>query len=456
MVGRSGNRELEDYELDPSFIEEDQDYIFAIHPQDPMFYDEMFKSIHMDFSLITSDDSFDGLAHHILEETGLIRKRFETLKCILLNLYLAWLKDKTVSVHLKKEVYTDIRFYHPNASYDTVVDVKKALDEKNFIRVHRGSNKYGRITSIAPKVKLIELFDDLPSCRIDRTEPERLIEIRKSRVRPIKYAYTSRILSMEKKLRNYNDFISAQDLKLRIDLEGWKNQEELISTIQHSLQSSIISHPHIPHPSLSLVRELLFDKTKPIGDLQLNSNRLKLVRIFNSDLNHGGRFYRSFVQGWQKLKRPDGRKLRNFIQINGEPTIELDYDAIHLNLLYNRIAEEMPEDNYSVESFERDDAKLATFIMVNAEEERKAVFAIKEELGFDDLKMAWKLIDEIKRKHTHLSGFWCSGEGLRLMRDDSDICNRILLSFVRQSKPVLPIHDSFIVVAFHNNPADFS
>ncbi|WP_157237844.1 hypothetical protein [Desulfobacter curvatus] len=52
-------------------------------------------------------------------------------------------------------------------------------------------------------------------------------------------------------------------------------------------------------------------------------------RVFNnSSFNNGGRFY-----GASHLDIPS--HMRGFIRINGEPVVELDYDALHVVMLYH-------------------------------------------------------------------------------------------------------------------------
>jgi hypothetical protein len=52
-------------------------------------------------------------------------------------------------------------------------------------------------------------------------------------------------------------------------------------------------------------------------------------RVFNnSSFKNGGRFY-----GASHLDIPS--HMRGFIRINGEPVVELDYDALHIVMLYH-------------------------------------------------------------------------------------------------------------------------
>ena len=52
---------------------------------------------------------------------------------------------------------------------------------------------------------------------------------------------------------------------------------------------------------------------------------------------------------------------------------------------------------------------------------------------------------EIEAKHIPIAHMFGSGAGLRLMRRDSDMTERLLLRLVKRGVVVLPIHDSYIV-----------
>jgi hypothetical protein len=62
--------------------------------------------------------------------------------------------------------------------------------------------------------------------------------------------------------------------------------------------------------------------------LPLDLSRRTLYRVFNnSSFKQGGRFYGAW---WQSVPR----EYRGLIRINGKPTVELDYRAIHPRILY--------------------------------------------------------------------------------------------------------------------------
>ena len=83
-----------------------------------------------------------------------------------------------------------------------------------------------------------------------------------------------------------------------------------------------------------------------------------VYRIFNGDFKHGGRFY-FYSQTAKKEKRAN-------ILIDGEPTVELDYKALHFHLLYAREGYQLETDPYIVNGYERKLIKLAMLSFINS------------------------------------------------------------------------------------------
>ncbi|MCM2286536.1 MAG: hypothetical protein NDI81_17255 [Desulfobacula sp.] len=101
-----------------------------------------------------------------------------------------------------------------------------------------------------------------------------------------------------------------------------------------------------------------------------------LHRVFNdASFSHGGRFY-----GALHLSLP--RDLRRYIQIEGQDTVELDYSAFHIKMLYHMAGIDYQDDPYSICEGPalRKIYKAVGLIAINAETEQKAYGAIGEEL----------------------------------------------------------------------------
>ncbi len=180
-----------------------------------------------------------------------------------------------------------------------------------------------------------------------------------------------------------------------------------------------------------------FGERRRIVDLDLYLNR-KLHRVFNNGrIDHGGRFYGGW---WQNLPK----QFRKCIAINGLPTVEADFSAMQLNMLYALEGLSPPEKSYELEGFppaERDFLKRSFFKLINAEKNIQA--PRKEELP---VGWTWKMVqDGLCELHRPIAKYLKSGKGIELQRMDSDIAESVMLTMMQEGILALPVHDSFIV-----------
>ncbi|WP_146145179.1 hypothetical protein [Photobacterium aquimaris] len=203
-------------------------------------------------------------------------------------------------------------------------------------------------------------------------------------------------------------------------------------------------------------------------------------RIFNKDLEHGGRFYCPF----QNMPSSD----RDNILIDGEKTVELDFKAIHINILYSLANKQLKGDPYLVDGIERKVMKSLMLRLVNSESisgfkaiitksgnpKNKAIYAqycrdlllydqektlaneyvkprnpfpfenyipgIPDDVTGDDV---YKIITDKHHVIAHMFG--ADLLGTRLQNIDSNIMAEILMNLAKQGIPALPVHDSVIV-----------
>lgn len=164
-------------------------------------------------------------------------------------------------------------------------------------------------------------------------------------------------------------------------------------------------------------------------------------RIFNNDSwAQGGRFYGGW---WQKINK----ELRPYILIDGCPSVEADFKALHPSLLYHSAGLNMPSDPYDPDfigcpDVDRKYIKKAFNALINTSS------TVREPQGYGTANSgtSWgDLLKQIETAHASIKGAFRSGQGLFLQHTDSNIAEMILLHFARQGKPCLPIHDSFVV-----------
>ncbi|RYY22693.1 MAG: hypothetical protein EOP62_22565 [Sphingomonadales bacterium] len=169
-----------------------------------------------------------------------------------------------------------------------------------------------------------------------------------------------------------------------------------------------------------------------------------LYRVFNnSRWDHGGRFYGPDYQGIPK-------EYRQFLMIDGQPTVEVDFTAMHPTMLYARLGVQLVGDPYRTPFCnDRDLVKVTLNALLNAKRRNiKPVDLFDSETA----GMTWKqFVDRVLEHFRPLQRFICSGEGIKLQRIDSDIAEMVMLAFVRFGIPILPMHDSFLVPAQHEH-----
>jgi hypothetical protein len=191
-----------------------------------------------------------------------------------------------------------------------------------------------------------------------------------------------------------------------------------------------------------------------IQSITYSSKYNKLHRVFNEgSFEEGGRFYGSY-----HLEMP--KELRKFIRINGNPTVELDYSAHHIRMLYHKEGLQYTDDPYSLlcqDQSERIIHKLANLVAINAENEKEAVKGLRQKLRqagiYYDLtnKALMRLICDFREAHKPIAEYLCSGIGRTLQNKDSRITEAILTRLMEGNIPCLPVHDSYIVEIQHKD-----
>lgn len=187
-----------------------------------------------------------------------------------------------------------------------------------------------------------------------------------------------------------------------------------------------------------------------IGGISLTSQYNTLHRVFNNDsFEEGGRFYGAYHIGLGKTIRPH-------IRLNGQPTVELDYKALHIRMLYHIENIDYVDDPYNAlceYDDERNIYKKLLLISINAETENSLVKAFRDEAWEDGLKCKitnkaiLSNLNKFKEHHHKIAGYLGTGIGLTLQNKDSQIAEAVLIRLTHNDIPCLPIHDSFIVPA---------
>ena len=188
-----------------------------------------------------------------------------------------------------------------------------------------------------------------------------------------------------------------------------------------------------------------------VNTLHIRINEPHVRRGFcRSSFEKGGRIY-----GLPYQQLPDN--IRKMIYINGEPTVELDYKALHPRMLYHMNGLDIKDDPYAICAGEeyREVFKVGLLVSINAENEKSAMGGIPGKLAKNGIPMPkiknpcrW-IVDKAKTAHPKIADFICSDMGVVLQNKDSRIMHNILLRLLGQNILGLPIHDSIIVQERH-------
>lgn len=176
-------------------------------------------------------------------------------------------------------------------------------------------------------------------------------------------------------------------------------------------------------------------------------------RIFNKSWDRGGRLY-ARGNSWQNCPKEDRSKILIKDQEGlVSPTSEIDYECLHIHLLYKMQHVKLDFDPYYLEGFDRKFVKVATMKAQNARNKHEAARSIAE--AWRDPQQAHpsksqiaegrEVLDRIEALHPKISNFVASDVGAQLQRTDSDLMVKVVSQLLTTGTPALPVHDSILV-----------
>ena len=186
-----------------------------------------------------------------------------------------------------------------------------------------------------------------------------------------------------------------------------------------------------------------------------------LHRVFNGSMSLGGRFYGSAHQTMKK-------QYRQRITIDGEPTVELDYSALHPSLLLWRTGGALSADPYTEiagkAGITRELVKALLLRLINSEnvsdfcrvvtssgnESKKAEAEAgrADEWFIPDVPTGYKgadFVEAVEAAFPTLTGSFGGTIGLELQGIDSKLMADLLAECLSAGIVALPVHDSVIV-----------
>lgn len=377
--------------------------------------------------------------------------------------YLAYSRDKTNYIKTGSD-HPNIKNH--NVTFDYMVKSIDHFISQGFVNNHPGGQFYndetGIFSSYVSRMKattklmalvtecgvtpdLISTFnleEDVVILRGAEVEKTRLYkgEEKKYKEKPLlktpKNVITKRMTHI---IRQYNLLLERSHIDVDIECLTNKDRNELVSKLA----------------------DMDIAGTKCIV---LRLSQKSVYRVFNNgSLEQGGRYYGAW---W--ISAPS--IVRKYITIQGETTVELDFSAMHIHLLYAKVGvnyADKKEDAYTLEigphslkdkNDDRDFNKLILLTAYNAKSPEATASAV-----FDDLRKEHKLykyhvhshdpikakLDLLKKKHPLISDMVANDYGRELQYYDSCVVEKVIEHFTSKSIPVLTVHDSVICQAKH-------
>jgi len=382
------------------------------------------------------------------------------MTALVLDLYQSYLCDpEQYLAYSRREVsYLNVGSDHPyiknhNIKYQYLLKCVDYLYGDGLIENHEGGyfrdDKSNKIISFASRIRplkslmsVVEEYGVTPEM-IDDFAPLDVIILRgkedeKTGIKPEKRYPRNKVTTrMVTLIRQYNSLLERSQIDVDIECLTDKDRDELVKKLAD------------------------IDGLKRIV---LRLSNKSVYRVFNNgSMEQGGRYYKAW---W--ISAPS--TIRKYITIQGDPTVELDFSAMHVHLLYAVKGvnyADKKEDAYTLASGAhtlanpKDDRALNKLILLtafNAKSSESAASAV-----YDDLRTEGKLyrysiqnhdrinakLSLLKQKHPVISDMIADDYGLKLQYYDSNVIERVIDHFTAIGIPVLTVHDSVICQAQH-------
>jgi hypothetical protein len=374
-----------------------------------------------------------------------------------LEQYNKFIDKHIVSVHLDGSVKIDNWFLTQYLYYYTLnnnIKIDTIIFNNNSIVLNHKSYRYDKINQSPVIITIpLEYFQNNKLCEI-------------SRYKIVKYNINTNNQVIIKLLPTYIKHNSINTNTTIIDIIKQYTMTQMIcperfmnKVLQQSGRFDILLLRYLTDLSLTstFTKTILEAKDMLGGQFTLNDigieklfftlNREQLHRVFSKkSFKKGGRAYGALHQNLLKHMRP-------YIHIDGEKTTEVDYSAFHIRMLYHKEGIDYTDDPYLVCGGKnlRDIYKIVGLIAINAENERSAYGAIRDELSASGIllpkidKPLVNLVKTFRETHKQISKYLFSDIGITLQNIDGEIMNNILIRLMDKGILGLSVFDSVIV-----------
>jgi hypothetical protein len=301
-----------------------------------------------------------------------------------------------------------------NIGYQGWANTVRVFEKLGYLTIFPGGYFEVKQTGYLTKLKISDKFKELVNKFnltyqdiLKRTPP---ISLKDSKDNELKVINSKTTNPIRKRIERYNNLILSSDIELPID-------------------------------------KMDYDRRKSTGFANRTYTKHYLDRSYKS----GGKYYSPC---WQNLSK----ELRKEIKINGQETVELDFNAMHLHLLYckvnKKLTDYIPEgmDAYQLPNRNRKIVKTSFTCCINNNCNKDNVNqVVGPEIAkkFPELFMKntsyRDILDELGSHHPEVSQFFYAQKGNEVSHMESKVSDYIIGKLTRKNILVLNIHDSFIV-----------
>ena len=397
-------------------------------------------------------DVYDTYYADLHTRKDAIQRAKKHLKVLLIDLYVAFIDDPKLMIGLPMhpDAYSKRSNWRSIHITSMIIGIVNRAVEVGLLEMWKGNEAQQRVSRIRPTEKLRKLF------KKSSLEP-RYFDLQNSKRPPIVFR-KEKDKTKKGQRKNYtpHDVPSLTNE----DLNNLASSALLISEY-----NAFINKTYVDIPNLN-TRKLQVSKSGGKETfVQIAQSQKNIYRVFNDfSMDSGGRFYGPF---WQQMPQRDRYRL----YIDDEPTVELDYSGLHINLLYALL--EIPNtyegtDPYATDlshyQISNEDArrigKQLMVIALNAGDQNKAIAAFRDWLRKEeedivkclpDLtnKTIKPIMSALENKHPLIKDYFYTGLAKSLMTLDSMILEYGLQKSLDYGFAVLPVHDSIIVQRRH-------
>jgi len=323
------------------------------------------------------------------------KKKKEALNSLITNSMVALKEGKVVAIPRGNGNYSNSSFYGLDYYTHTfIVGGMDALVESGYFKQRKGYydklTNEGEVSRVWPSKKLIDELNNYAAtiliqsdneeeegCRIHflygfklkRRKLKNPIVLKDENKNEIGYKKSDEILKMRLFLNHYNNFVEKESITLPLELL-YTQKTKPINPINQN--TTIGLQEYTNQYSTPLLGET---EVKYLNFIELDC---WFYRVFNNGkFTEGGRFYGAEYQSLSEEARAK-------IRINGNATIEADYEALHIRMLYNKEGIDYKSDPYTEVSpilDLRTPIKKLLQIMINAKTEQKAIKAFQKYLN---------------------------------------------------------------------------